>query len=86
MEAKERSKMPFPEPSNTTETEIAFVEMPNAVQSEIAFLNTASLDKNSKDYFPALLANQILGGGGEAKIISESERGQRVYLWCLFRS
>ena len=65
---KERSKMPFPEPSNTTETEIAFVEMPNAVQSEIAFLNTASLDKNSKDYFPALLANQILGGGGEARL------------------
>ena len=60
--------MPFPEPSNTTETEIAFVEMPNAVQSEIAFLNTASLDKNNKDYFPALLANQILGGGGEARL------------------
>ena len=60
--------MPFPEPSNSTETEIAFVEMPNAVQSEIAFLNTASLDKNSKDYFPALLANQILGGGGEARL------------------
>ncbi len=63
-----RDKMAFPEPSNSEETEIAFVEMPNAVQSEITLLNTASLDKNSSDYFPALLANQILGGGAEARL------------------
>ena len=42
--------------------------MPNAVQSEIAVLNTTSLDKNNPDYFAAILANQILGGGGEARL------------------
>ena len=65
---KERPKMSFPDPTNSAQTEIAFVEMPNAVQSEIAFLNTIPLDKNSSDYFAALLANQILGGGGEARL------------------
>jgi zinc protease len=65
---KDRSKMDFLEPSNVMKTEIAFVEMPNAVQSEITFINTASLTKNNNDYFAALLANQILGGGGEARL------------------
>ena len=66
--ARVQEKIPFPEPKNTTKTNIAFVEMPNAVQSEIAVLNTFSLNKNSPDYFAALLANQILGGGAEARL------------------
>lgn len=60
--------IPFPEPKNSEETQIAFVEMPNAVQSEIAVQNTFSLNKNNPDYFAALLANQILGGGAEARL------------------
>ena len=65
---KTTAKIPFPEPQNTPQTEIAFVEMSNAVQSEIAITNTASLDKKNPDYFAVLIANQILGGGGEARL------------------
>lgn len=58
----------FPEPQNVRKTEIAFVEMPNAVQSEISALYTSDLDKNNPDYYAAIIANQILGGGGEARL------------------
>jgi len=36
--------------------------MPNAVQSEIALQNTVELKMTDKDYFAAIVANQILGG------------------------
>ncbi len=55
-------------PENTKATEIIFVEMPNAVQSEIAVMNTVTLNKKNPDYFSVLLANQILGGGAEARL------------------
>ena len=61
-------KQSYPEPENIAETAINFVEMPNAVQSEIAVMNMASLDKLNPDYFPVIIANQILGGGGEARL------------------
>ena len=67
-EAKEQPKMSFSDPINSEQTEIDFVEMPNAVQSEISFINTVQLDKKSNNYFASLLANQILGGGGEARL------------------
>jgi hypothetical protein len=43
------------------QTQIDFVDMPNAVQSEISVVNTVNL-KIDKQYFAAILANQILGG------------------------
>ena len=49
-------------------TEINFVNMPNAVQSEINVINTIDLTLGDDDYFAALLANQILGGGGTARL------------------
>ena len=58
----------FPEPVNAETVEIDFVEMPNAVQSEISVVNTASLKKADPDYFPVIIANQILGGGAEARL------------------
>jgi zinc protease len=58
----------FPKPENVTQTQIAFVEMPNAVQSEISVVSTANLDRNNPDYFALTIANQILGGGGEARL------------------
>jgi hypothetical protein len=39
--------------------------MPNAVQSEISVVNTINLKLTDKQYFAAILANQILGGGGD---------------------
>lgn len=55
-------------PTNTSNTQINFIDMPNAVQSEIAVQNLAELKMSDPDYFAALIANQILGGGGEARL------------------
>lgn len=58
----------LPEVKNAETTEIVFVDMPNAVQSEVAVINSVDLTLGDKDYFAALLANQILGGGGTARL------------------
>lgn len=58
----------LPQVSNVEKTEIDFVDMPNAVQSEIALVNTIKLQKKDPDFFPVMLANKILGGGGEARL------------------
>jgi predicted Zn-dependent peptidase len=59
---------PFAEASNPEATEIDFVDMPNAVQSEIIVQNLIDLKMSDKDYIPALIANQILGGGAEGRL------------------
>ncbi|WP_439130774.1 M16 family metallopeptidase [Polaribacter sp.] len=53
----------LPEVKNPATTEINFINMPNAVQTEVSVINTVDLKMSDKDYFAALLANQILGGG-----------------------
>lgn len=58
----------YADPKNVQYTQINFVDMPNAVQSEIAVVNTTNLKMTDKDYFAALMANQILGGGGEGRL------------------
>ena len=50
---------------NLPYTQINFVDMPNAVQSSIKFTNNVNLKMNEEDYHAVLLANYILGGGGE---------------------
>lgn len=50
------------QPQNAQYAQINFVDMPNAVQSEIAVQNLVHLKMNDPDYFPALLANKVLGG------------------------
>lgn len=57
-----------PEVSNVSSTQVDFVNMPNAVQTEVSVQNTVSLRKKDADYFPLLIANGILGGGGEARL------------------
>lgn len=59
-------KVPFVK--NPSKTEVNLVDMPNAVQSEITVANLVYLPLNSSDYFPVLLANQILGGGAESRL------------------
>ena len=58
----------LPKPTNPATTEIDFINMPNAVQSEIAVINNINLKLDDKDYYAALLANNILGGGGTARL------------------
>ncbi len=53
---------------NVKDTQIDFIDMSNAVQSEISLVNQVSLKMSDKDYFAALLANQVLGGGGEGRL------------------
>lgn len=58
----------MPETKNVATTEINFVNMDNAVQSEIAIINNVDLTLGDKDYYAALMANNILGGGGTARL------------------
>lgn len=55
-------------PTNVNTTEINFIDMPNAVQSKITVINNINLKLSDTDYYAALLANQILGGGGTARL------------------
>ena len=58
----------YTDPKDVQYTQIDFVDMPNAVQSEISVVNVSTLKMTDKDYFAAILANQILGGGGEGRL------------------
>lgn len=59
-------EIPTPElPENVDTTEIDFVNLPNATQSYITVTNNVDLKQSDPDYFSALMANNILGGGGE---------------------
>jgi zinc protease len=58
----------MPEVITLATTEIDFINMDNAVQSEIAIINTIDLTLGDTDYYAALLANKILGGGGTARL------------------
>ncbi|MFC4476521.1 insulinase family protein [Flavobacterium chungangensis] len=55
-------KNTYPTPVNVSGLQIDFVDVPNAVQSEISLVNTVNLRMNDPDFFPAVIANQILGG------------------------
>lgn len=52
----------YPDPVNPSKLQIDFVDVPNAVQSEISLVNTLNLRMSDPDFFPAVIANQILGG------------------------
>ncbi|MDX6181421.1 pitrilysin family protein [Flavobacterium sp. Fl-77] len=55
-------KSTYPNPENVSKLQIDFVDVPNAVQSEITLVNTVNLKMSDPDFFPAVIANQILGG------------------------
>jgi hypothetical protein len=59
--------------------------MPNAVQSEIAIVNNIDLKLGDKDYYAALLANQILGGGGTARLF-QNLREDKAYTYGSYSS
>lgn len=62
----EIAKYDYKDPIDVTKTEINFVDVPHASQSEVAIKNLHKLNMADKDFFPVLLANFILGGGGES--------------------
>ena len=69
-DSKEVSSISFPSPNNPDETEIIFVDMPNGVQSVVSVINTVEFNKKNSDYFAALVANRILGGGGAGRLFN----------------
>ena len=58
----------YSEPTSAQYTQINFVDMPNAVQSEISVQNLVDMKMSNPDYLDALIANRILGGGGEGRL------------------
>ncbi|WP_316801009.1 pitrilysin family protein [Pedobacter frigidisoli] len=56
--------------SNPAKTEVDIINVSNAVQSEITVVNLIDLPMSNPDYFPVLLANQILGGGSESRLFN----------------
>ncbi|PYF76058.1 M16 family metallopeptidase [Pedobacter nutrimenti] len=54
--------------NNPAKTEVDVIDVPNAVQSEITVTNLIDLPLSSPDYHAVLLANEILGGGADAKL------------------
>ncbi len=66
--------------NNPAKTEVSLIDVDNAVQSEITVVNLVDLPMSSPDYFPLLLANQILGGGSEGHLfINLRERHGYTY-------
>jgi predicted Zn-dependent peptidase len=70
----------LPEPRNVQYTQINFVDMPNAVQSEIAVQNLVDLKMSDPDYFPALMANKLLGGSFRS-YLNASLREEKGYTY-----
>lgn len=68
-------KSVYTEPVNLTETKIGFVDVPNAVQSEISVNSIVNLKMTDPDYFAALLANYILGGGSDGYLFMNLREG-----------
>ncbi|WP_445456734.1 M16 family metallopeptidase [Flavobacterium sp. HNIBRBA15423] len=58
----------YSDPVDVQYSQINFIDVPNAVQSEISVVNLSKLKMTDKDYFATILANQILGGGGEGRL------------------
>ncbi|WP_047416987.1 pitrilysin family protein [Cellulophaga sp. Hel_I_12] len=58
----------FSKPTDAQYTQINFIDVPNAVQSEVAVQSLVNLKMGDADFFPALITNQILGGGGEGRL------------------
>ena len=69
-ESKQVTSESFPQPESLNETEIIFVDMPNGVQSVVSVMNTVDFNKKESDYFSALVANRILGGGGAGRLFN----------------
>lgn len=71
--------------ANVSSAEINFVDLPNATQSNISVTNNVDLKQSDKDYFAALMANNILGGGGEGYLF-KNLREDKGYTYGAYSS
>lgn len=85
-EKADLQELPTPElTANLSSSEINFVDMPNATQSNITITNNVDLKQSDKDYFAALMANNILGGGGEGYLF-KNLREDKGYTYGAYSS
>ena len=70
---------------NAQYTQINFVDLPNASQSSIAIKNTVDLKMNDEDYHASIIANSILGGGGEGYLF-KNLREDKGYTYGAYSS
>jgi len=70
----------FTKPTEPLYTQINFVDVPNAVQSEVSVQNLVDLKMADDDYLPALLANQVLGGGAQGRLF-QNLREDKAYTY-----
>jgi predicted Zn-dependent peptidase len=70
---------------NAQYTQINFVDMPNAVQSNIILTNNVDLKMQDEDYYAALVANFILGGGGTGYLF-QNLREDKAYTYGSYSS
>ncbi|MCT7904094.1 Peptidase M16 inactive domain [Candidatus Ornithobacterium hominis] len=61
-------KVKYTDPVDLQTPEINFIHMSNAVQTELMVANIINLKVSDPDYFAGIMANQILGGGGEGRL------------------
>lgn len=82
---KELPETSIADVNNADKLQVNLLDMPNAVQSQIAVVNSVKLRKDNPDYFPALIANQILGGGGDARLF-QNLREDKGYTYGAYSS
>lgn len=70
---------------NAQYTQINFVDLPNASQSSIAIRNNVDLKMNDEDYHASIIANSILGGGGEGYLF-KNLREDKGYTYGAYSS
>jgi len=74
---------PMPKPAQYNQTN--FVDMPDAVQSVITVQGFMELKRKDPDYLAARLANQILGGGANARLF-KNLREDKAYTYGSYSS
>jgi len=75
-----------PEPNpNAQYTQINFVNVPDATQSNLSITNNVDLKMGDEDYHAALIANNILGGGGEGYLF-KNLREEHGYTYGAYSS
>jgi len=71
--------------ANAPMTQINFIDLPNATQSNIFVTNNVDLKQSDEDYFAALMANNILGGGAEGYLF-KNLREDKGYTYGAYSS
>ncbi len=72
--------------ANVSATEINVVDVPTAVQSVVTVGNVTDMKMNNPQYFPALLGNQILGGGSLESRLNMNLREKNGFTYGAYSS